>query len=294
MKLVRTTAGPLATLMAGGLLTVYLVRIAPGYGTDDSELDGRRSAASVAALRAANGDRRPLWQAYAQYLKGLGRGDFGESQAWSMPVAELLRERGAVTLRAAGSGLLLGWILAVGLALAGSCRGLLWIGNAGRSAAASLLCVPSPALALLLCLWLRSANAEWRVAAAVGLGVFARILVSAAPVVTASAREPHVLQARARGVSSLRLLLTHVLRRSAPALAALLVTAVPLAFSIAVPVEMVCNLPGAGQLAWLAAQKRDLPVLTGLTLMLLALTLLCGGVARAFSQARVGLVEQGA
>ena len=61
-----------------------------------------------------------------------------------------------------------------------------------------------------------------------------------------------------------------------------------LAFSVAVPVETVCNLPGAGQLAWLAAQKRDLPVLTGLTLALLALTLLSGSVARAASRVGAG------
>lgn len=292
MKLVRAAVGPLVTLLVGGLLTVWLVRIAPGYDTDASELDGRRSANSVAALRSRNQDTLPVWQAYAHYLVRLGRGDLGTSRAWGLPVAELLYKRGAVTLRAAGSGLLLGWVVAVGLALAGSGRGLSLVAGVSRSAAASLLCLPSPAVALLLCLWLRRTSPEWRVAAVVGLAVFARVLLASAAVVAAASREPHVLQARARGLSNLRLVLSHVLRRSAPALAALLVAALPLAFSVAVPVETVCNLPGAGQLAWLAAQKRDLPVLTGLTLALLALTLLSGSVARAASRAGASLAER--
>jgi peptide/nickel transport system permease protein len=119
----------------------------------------------------------------------------------------------------------------------------------------------------------------------VGLAVFARVLLASAAIVAAAHREPHVLQGRARGLSSLRLLLSHVFRRSAPALAALLVAALPLAFSVAVPVETVCNLPGAGQLAWLATQRRDLPVLTGLTLALLVLTLFSGSMAQMASRA---------
>jgi peptide/nickel transport system permease protein len=288
----RAAFGSLATLMAGGLLTVWLVRVAPGYDSDPAELDGRRSADSVAALRAPNRDPLPVGKVYVRYLVRSIHGDLGISRSWGLPVRELLQKRGAVTLRAAGSGLLLGWAVAVGLALAGSSRGLSLAAVVGRGAAASLLCIPSPAVALLLCLWLRRTSPEARVAAAVGLAVFARVLLASTAVVAAARREPHILQARARGLSSLRLLLCHILRRSAPALAALLVAALPLAFGVAVPVETVCNLPGAGQLAWLAAQKRDLPVLTGLTLALLALTLVSGGVARAISRASAGLAER--
>jgi len=280
--------------LAGVLLTVWLVRVAPGYDTDASELDGRRGAQSMAALRAGNQDTRSVWRAYTQYLASLWQGDLGTSRAWGVPVRDLLHRRGAVTLRAAGSGLLLGWTIGVGLALAGSCRGLSVAAAVSRTAAASLLCLPAPAVALLLCLGLRRTSPEWRVAAVVGLAVFARVLLASAAVVAAAHREPHILQARVRGLSSLRLVLSHVLRRSAPALAALLVAALPLAFSVAVPVETVCNLPGAGQLAWLAAQKRDLPVLTGLTLALLALTLLSSSLARAASRAGAGWAERSA
>jgi peptide/nickel transport system permease protein len=294
VKFVRATAAPLITLLAGWLLTIWLVRVAPGYDADPSELDGRRSADSVAAIRSRNREALTVWQAHVHYLAQVGRGDLGTSRAWGVPVGELLHTRGAVTLRAAGSGLLLGWAVAVGLALAGSCRGFSLVADAGQNAAVSLLCLPAPATALLLCLWLRGTDPEWRVAAAVALAVFARVLLASTAVVTAARREPHVLQGRARGLSSLRLVLSYVIRCAAPALAALLVASIPLAFSVAVPVETVCNLPGAGQLAWLAAQKRDLPVLTGLTLALLALTLFSGGVVRAVSRTAAGMARSAA
>jgi len=40
-----------------------------------------------------------------------------------------------------------------------------------------------------------------------------------------------------------------------------------LAIGAIVPIEVVCDVPGLGQLAWKAAQSRDLPVLVVLTLM---------------------------
>jgi peptide/nickel transport system permease protein len=294
MKLLRGTAALLVTLVAGGFLTFWLVRLAPGYDTDPSELDTRRSAASVAMLRDQNRDSRPVWQAYGHYLARVGQGDFGRSRAWGVPVAHLLTERGKVTLCAAGSGLLLGWAVAIALALAVSSRLLRRIAPAGRAAAASLLSIPSPAMALLLCLCWRHANAEWRVAAVVAMAVFARVLVASTAVLTAARRESYIVPARSRGLSSLRLAVAYVLRRAAPALAALLATAIPMAFGVTVPVETVCNLPGVGQLAWLASQKRDLPVLTGMTLALLALTLLCGAMARAASRATAGWAERDA
>lgn len=74
MKLSHATTGPILTMLLGGLLTVWLVRQAPGYGTDPSELDGRWSAESIAALRAQSQGHLNTWQLYAAYLKGMTRG----------------------------------------------------------------------------------------------------------------------------------------------------------------------------------------------------------------------------
>lgn len=292
MRFLRAIGAPLLTLLAGGFLTLWMVRSAPGYDSDASELDGRRSAESVAALRAANGASPPILKAYVDYVQHLAHGDLGISRAWGRPVAELLSQRSLITAESAGVGLFFGWFAAVALSFAGSMHGMRPMAAAGRALSAVCLCVPAPALAIVCCLLLRNASAEIRVALTVAVLIAARTLLSSIPIIEAAGREGHVLHARARGVTMLRLSLNHVLRRAAPALAALLAAALPLAFAVAVPVETVCNLPGAGQLAWIAAQKRDLPVLTAMTMALLTLTLLTGTLTRSFSRARAGIAER--
>jgi peptide/nickel transport system permease protein len=47
---------------------------------------------------------------------------------------------------------------------------------------------------------------------------------------------------------------------------------VSIAFGAAIPVEVVCDYPGLGQLAWKAALARDLPLLVNLTLIIALVT----------------------
>ena len=59
-----------------------------------------------------------------------------------------------------------------------------------------------------------------------------------------------------------------------------------IAFGAAIPVEVICDLPGVGQLAWKAALARDLPVLINLTLLIALITQL----ANAASDLAIGAV----
>jgi peptide/nickel transport system permease protein len=86
-------------------------------------------------------------------------------------------------------------------------------------------------------------------------------------------RDPHLLQARAQGVTTLRLVQAHILPSLAPQLLALGTLSVVTALSALVPVEVIFNVPGLGQLAWNAAMNRDLPVLLAVTtIMAIAVT----------------------
>jgi ABC-type dipeptide/oligopeptide/nickel transport system permease component len=60
-------------------------------------------------------------------------------------------------------------------------------------------------------------------------------------------------------------LLWHYLPPAAGQWLALLAVSIPVALSAAVPIEVVCDLPGIGQLAWKAALARDLYLLVCLT-----------------------------
>jgi hypothetical protein len=50
-KILRHGVALIATVLLGGLLSATLVRLAPGFDSDEAELDPHLSAASIRALR---------------------------------------------------------------------------------------------------------------------------------------------------------------------------------------------------------------------------------------------------
>lgn len=270
----RALAGVAATLLIGGLLAAVLVRHAPGFGADEVLLDGRMSEEAIRNLQDAALQENAI-RFYWRYL----RGEMGVSSAYHLPVTELLGQRVRPTLEYAGAGLLWGWLAGISLALAASFRGEI-SSLAARIAASALLCVPSAALALLLLLALRPANRGYAVEIAAAAAIFARVLLAASAMFGAARREPHPLAARARGVSRTRIAFVHLIWPSMPAILNLLVTYIPVTFGISVALETFCDVPGLGQLAWLAAQQRDLPVLVSLSLLVLGVTVVCNSASR--------------
>jgi ABC-type dipeptide/oligopeptide/nickel transport system permease component len=103
--LIKPVLHILTTALLGVLLAGALIRMAPGFGTDERELDLRLNDDSVRRIRAEAEAGRSLWSFYLAYGRGLATGDLGTSRALGRPVSELLRERIPVTLGAAGAGL---------------------------------------------------------------------------------------------------------------------------------------------------------------------------------------------
>jgi peptide/nickel transport system permease protein len=256
----------LAVLALSGLLAATLVRIAPGFGTDERLLDPRLSAASQEAIGKERTAERNVLRFYADYLGQLARGDLGTSLALNRPVTELLAERAGVSARSASSGLLLAWLVALaGVAL------LEWRPQPAADALAStataaLLCVPA-AVSALVCVYAGAAPAV-----AIALIISPRIFRYARNVVGAARQTPHVLAAHAFGVRRWRVLVCHVAAPVIPDLVALAGVSVSMAVGATIPVEALCDSPGVGHLLWQAALSRDVPVLVNLTLLTTAIT----------------------
>jgi peptide/nickel transport system permease protein len=255
--LAKHAARILGITLAGGFLALALTRLAPGV--DERQLDARLSDESRAAIRQSHEAERNIFHFYWAWLRGLAHGDLGVSAALNRPVTELLSERLPVTGRLLGWGLLIGWALGLGLAVPlAFLRGRIF--DLGASALAALfLCLPAAVLGLLFVLLRAPA------ALALGLLVFPKIFRYARTLLRESATLPHVLTARAKGLGNVRLLLWHYLPPAAGQWLALLAVSIPVALSAAVPIEVVCDLPGIGQLAWKAALARDLYLLVCLT-----------------------------
>jgi peptide/nickel transport system permease protein len=257
LLLAKHAARILGITLAGGFLALALTRLAPGV--DERELDARLSDESRAAIRQSHEAERNIFHFYWAWLRGLAHGDLGVSEALNRPVTELLSERLPVTGRLLGWGLLIGWALGLGLAVPlAFLRGRIF--DLGASALAALfLCLPAAVLGLLFALLRAPA------ALALGLLVFPKIFRYARTLLHESATLPHVLTARAKGLGNVRVLLWHYLPPAAGQWLALLAVSIPVALSAAVPIEVVCDLPGIGQLAWKAALARDLYLLVCLT-----------------------------
>ena len=262
-----------ALVLLGGLLSATLVRLAPGFNTDERELDPGLNAESIRALRAEHAGEQNVLHFYGTYLRGAMHGDLGTSYALGQPVASLLRERGPVTLRVAGFGLLLGWILASVLAL----TACLWQKPVyeifGMTVSGAFLCIPAAVLALASVVF----NAPGYLA--IGLIVFPKIYRYSRNLLGKTYELPHITAARARGLDEFRILGFHVLPVVGPQLIALAGITVSLALGASIPVEALCGLPGIGQLAWQAALSRDLPLLVNLTVLVTLVTLLANSGA---------------
>jgi len=272
-KLARHAARIVTVLLLGGLLGATLVRMAPGFGVDEQELDSRLNHESIQALRQSRARDGGLAEYYVHYLNQLVHGDLGTSRTLQQPVRQLLAERFPETMKSVGLGLALGWTLGLALAIAPVMSRSCSVDLLTSLVAGVLLCIPAAVLALLFVM----AHAPGRLV--LGLIVFPKVFRYARNLLEHSASLPHVLTARAKGLGGFRVLLWHILPVTAPQLLALAGVSVSLAFAAAIPVEVVCDLPGIGQLAWKAALGRDLELLVNLTMIVTMVTLLANSAA---------------
>src|SRR6202142_4446376 len=142
-RIARHLVSIAALVLLGGLLAATLVRMAPGFDADERELDPSLNAESIRALRASRASEHNILSFYAGYLRNAMHGDLGISHALGQPVQSLLRERWPVTLRVAGIGLLLPWILASPLPFPACLWRLPVFEIFGTTVSGAFLCIPA-------------------------------------------------------------------------------------------------------------------------------------------------------
>jgi len=263
----------LATALIGGFLSATLVRLAPGFDVDESQLNPHLSSTSIEALRQSRLEQHNILHFYLQSLQRAFKGDLGRSLSLGRPVAELLRQRLPLTLRLVGIGFLLSWTAVLGLGLSGAWLRVAAYDGLATVMSGTLLCIPAAVLALLSVLW----NVPG--ALAISLIIFPRDYRYVRNLLNKAHAQPHILAARAKGLSELRILFCHVAPVVAPQLLAVAGVSVSLAVGAAIPVEALCGLAGVGQLAWQAALARDLPLLVNITVLMTLVTLLANSGA---------------
>jgi len=262
----KQVATILMTALLGGLLGATLVRMAPGFGVQESDLNAQLSTAARQSLHQQDVNERNVLSYYWHYLSNLAHGELGYSRSMGRPVSALLRDRLPETLESLAIGVAGGWLLGLALALPAT-----WKRSPLYSTTASLitgvfLCIPSAVLALLFLV----IGSPGKIA--IALIVFPKVFRFSRNLLIKTYGMPHVLTAKARGLSRFRILGWHVLPNIAGPMLALAGVTVSIAFGAAIPVEVVCDYPGLGQLAWKAALARDVPLLVNLTLIIALVT----------------------
>jgi oligopeptide transport system permease protein len=262
----------------------FLLRAAPG-GPFDGE---RRLPPEVEAnLMAAYKLDQPLAVQYVDYLEMLARGDLGPSfKQKDFSVGELIGAGLPVSLTVGLSALLVAVIAGIAL---GTRAGLnpgsitdglvMGIANLGLALPSIVL---APLAVLLFAVWL-----GWLPAG--GSGTFAHYLLPpitlALPFIAAIARltrgsvaevmlAPHVVTARAKGLTTARIVRRHVLPNALLPVVSFLGPAAAALLTGSVVIEQVFELPGIGRYFVQAALNRDYTLVMGVVVVYAAFILI--------------------
>jgi peptide/nickel transport system permease protein len=255
--------------------------MAPGFGTEESEIDFRLSGESIAAIRARHAAENNIARFYVHYLGAMLHGDLGTSHAFSRPVTELLRERAATTVRTIALGLALAWSLGLSAAIGISLLRLWWADAISSACLGVLMSVPAAVAALLLVMARKPA------AYGIAFVVLPNVFRYCRNILQNGWTLPHIVGARARGSGLGRLFCWHVMPHAVPQIIALGGVSISIALGAAIPIEVIADSPGVGQLAWQAAMQRDLPLLVTVTALVTLVTLLANTGSDLMNQAFV-------
>lgn len=244
-----------------------------------------RTPAELAPVNAEYGFDSPAFEQYLSYLGGLLRGDLGVSYQQHRPVWDMIAEQLGATVALSLTALVLAWVLMVAWVTltAGRSPRVRGLASTVEVFAAS---VPQYWLGVLLLLvfalelgWVPVVGGNGPAALLLPALTLAIPLAGFLGQATRAEFElaltrPFVLSARVRGMGDLGVRLRHVLRHAAIPPLTLSGWALGATVSGAVIVESVFNRNGIGRVLVSAIEAQDLPVVTGIIVLIAALYVL--------------------
>jgi oligopeptide transport system permease protein len=273
------------TLLAIIILSFILMRIAPG-----GPFDGERPLApeTRAALEAAYGLDKPLWEQVWLYLDRLVQGDFGPSMVYrDFTVSGLIAEALPISLLIGGLALVLAASIGIGTGLWAALKAGGWADRLLMLMATLLTALPTfvtgPLLALIFGLWLgwlpvsgQNDGLNWLVlpVLALSLPVAGSVAKLSRAGLAGELGSDHIRAARARGIGPLTILRRHALRPALVPVASYLGPAAAGLLTGAVVIETVFGLPGLGRYFVQGALNRDYPLVLGVVTLYAGLIIL--------------------
>lgn len=290
--LVRRVGGLVVTLAFASVLVFSAINFLPG---DPAEVmlgtDARPD--TLAALRQEMGFDRPMPVRYGEWVTGLLVGDFGMSHTYSVPVAELVRDRLPLSLPLAGIALILAILIGLPLGIYGAVNRDKPADRMVLGGTQTLISVPNVWLAMMLvfvfAMTLRIlpsggfpgwSQGAWPAIRALILPALALSLPQAAILARVMRSslietwdETFVRAARARGLGFTSALFHHAVPNALNPVFTILGLQASFLIAGAIVIESVFSLPGLGRLILQAVNQRDLVVVQSISMMLVAVVI---------------------
>ena len=289
--IIRRLVGLLATLAVASILVFFLLEILPG---DPAQLilgtDARPD--TLLALRHEMGLYQPILTRLLQWIGELLTGNLGMSHTYHVPVATLIGERLPVSLPLALISLLLAIVIGIPGGILAALRRDTWLDRAVGIKTQILLAIPNFWLAMLLVFvfaitlhWLPAVGfSGWKnIPTAISALILPAVALAAPQAailvrVTRAALienldDVYILAARARGLTASAALFRHALPNAM--ISVLSIMGLQFSFLLAgtIIIENVFYLPGLGRLIFQAVNQRDLAVVSGASMLLIASTI---------------------
>ncbi len=273
----RRLAQAFLILLGVAAITFVLLYALPA---DPARMIAGRSATAqtVANIRHELGLDQPLLVQFWHYLTNLLSGNLGRSYAQKTDVWTLIVARLPATLTLMLAGIIVEVILGLTLGTVAAIRRGGFVDRLVMMASFVGVSAPQFVVALLL-LYVFAVTLGWfpmsgygtlahvvlpaTTLGVLGAGWYARMVRSAMIDVL---NQDYVRTARAKGLSSRRIIFRHALPNAILPIIAMIGIDIGQFMGGVVVVEAVFGWPGIGQLAWQAIQQVDIPIIMGVTL----------------------------
>jgi peptide/nickel transport system permease protein len=279
-------------LFVVSLALFVLLRLLPG-DPSTAILGQEATEEQRAALRTDLGLDEPLWRQYVDWIAGIFRGDLGQSWLTREPVGAAIADRLPVTVELGITSLVLATLIGIPLGILAAVRARRATDSVVTGAAMLLLSIPHFYLATLLVLlfavtlrWLPASgfvpftenpaeNIKYLILPAVTIGstIVAVAMRQTRGSLLATLGEDYVRTAEATGLGPRRIVLVHAMRNALAPVTTVIALQVGALMSATVITETIFTLPGMGTLIVNAIFSRDMPIVQGAVLVVVAFVL---------------------
>lgn len=291
--IIRRLIATIPVMLLVAIIVFLLVHLAPG---DPASVIAGDNATSdqIAAIRAALGLDRPLWEQFAIWIGNVLRGDLGHSLFWNRPVSELILQRAEPTISLAITTLILAVTISITLGVLAAWKAGSVLDRAVMGVAVTGFSVPVFVVGYLL-VFLFAIQLRWLPvqgyrpiaeglwpwlerlilpSIALGLAYVALIARITRTTMLEVLAEDYIRTAEAKGVATRPMLLKHALKNAAVPIVTIVGIGVALLIGGVVITETVFNIPGIGRLVVDAIARRDYPIIQGVILVFSAVYVL--------------------